>query len=171
MKTKCWHIWGAIVTTGLGILLHYIYDWSGGAFAAALFSAVNESTWEHLKLLAFPFLLFAALEYFCYGKELSNFTPAKFLGVLAGMFTITAAFYTYTGILGNHFLIADIATFLIGVVTAYLVSYRTLSSGRFSSRAARCLSGLGIAALVLLFFLFTFRPPAIGLFLDPANGA
>ena len=31
--------------------------------AAALFSAVNESTWEHMKLLAVPWILFSLVEY------------------------------------------------------------------------------------------------------------
>ena len=41
----------------LGVLLHFTYEWSGDNAVVGLFSAVNESTWEHLKLLFFPFLL------------------------------------------------------------------------------------------------------------------
>lgn len=39
----------------LGVLLHFTYEWSGDNPAVGLFSAVNESTWEHLKLIFFPY--------------------------------------------------------------------------------------------------------------------
>lgn len=35
----------------LGVLLHFTYEWAGDNAVVGLFSAVNESTWEHLKLL------------------------------------------------------------------------------------------------------------------------
>ena len=48
----------------LGVLLHFTYEWSGDNPIVALFSAVNESTWEHLKLLFFPMLLLTIIELF-----------------------------------------------------------------------------------------------------------
>jgi hypothetical protein len=47
----------AVACTLLGTLLHFAYDFSGQNFVVGLFSAINESTWEHLKLLFMPFLL------------------------------------------------------------------------------------------------------------------
>ena len=38
----------------LGSLNHFLYDWTGGSSLAALFCPINESPWEHLKLLFFP---------------------------------------------------------------------------------------------------------------------
>ena len=46
-----WRVGGFIFTAVVGTLLHFLFDWTGGSVAAALFSAVNESIWEHLKLL------------------------------------------------------------------------------------------------------------------------
>ena len=43
----------------MGTLLHFLFDWTGGNAVVALFSAVNESIWEHLKLLFYPMVLFA----------------------------------------------------------------------------------------------------------------
>ena len=42
---------GFAVTSLGGTLLHFLYDWTGKAAWAAPFSGVNESTWEHMKLL------------------------------------------------------------------------------------------------------------------------
>ena len=70
----------------LGVLLHFTYEWSGDNAVVGLFSAVNESTWEHLKLLFFPFLLLTILEVLLRGNMLpEQFLPARVLGILAGM--------------------------------------------------------------------------------------
>lgn len=67
----------------LGVLLHFTYEWSGDNAVVGLFSAVNESTWEHLKLLFFPFLLLTILEVLLRGNMLpEQFLPARVLGIL-----------------------------------------------------------------------------------------
>jgi hypothetical protein len=170
MKLKRWHIVGAIVTLVLGTLLHFTFDWSGGNLFVGLFSAVNESVWEHLKLLAVPILLFAIIEYFAYGRAYDNFIPAKLLSVLAGMLTIVVFFYTYTGIIGEDFLAADISLFVLGTLVAWFVSYKLLKSGRLSSQNARIYGLLGLFVLVVVFIIFTFAPPQLPPFQDPVSG-
>lgn len=48
----------------LGTLLHFTYEWSQNNAIVGLFSAVNESTWEHLKLLFFPMFFLTLFELF-----------------------------------------------------------------------------------------------------------
>ena len=48
----------------LGTLLHFAFEWSGNNLFVANFSSVNESTWEHLKLLFYPMLLTTIIGYF-----------------------------------------------------------------------------------------------------------
>ena len=59
-------VWREVLLTGytvlLGSLLHFVYGWSGGSVLAAGFSAVNESTWEHMKLLFFPVFLLTLVQ-------------------------------------------------------------------------------------------------------------
>ncbi|MBQ3108268.1 MAG: hypothetical protein IJC67_01520 [Clostridia bacterium] len=170
MKSKRWHIIGFFFTSLMGTLLHFLYEWSGNSPFVALFAAVNESTWEHLKLLVIPFFFFAIFEYFAYGRDHANFAAAKFFGALAGMLTITALFYTYSGILGYSLPAINIAIFYIGVFMAYYVSFRILKGERFPSPTAKLLSLLGIVGLLALFFYFTFYPPDLGIFSDPWRG-
>ena len=49
-----WEILGFLVVGGMGLLLHYAFDWSGGSRFVAAFAGVNDSTWEHMKLLYLP---------------------------------------------------------------------------------------------------------------------
>ena len=63
-ELRRWEIVGFIATGLFGTLLHFVYEWSGGNRVIAAFSAINESTWEHMKLLFFPALLFTAVPVF-----------------------------------------------------------------------------------------------------------
>lgn len=168
---KKWQIIGAVFTIIVGSLLHFTFEWSSGNRIVGLFSAVNESTFEHLKLLITPVLLFAVIEYFAYGRKYPNFVPAKVLSVFVGMAVIVVLFYTYTGIIGQNFLAADIATFVLGVTAAYLFSCRILSSNKLSSAGANIAAWLLLAALIAGVVLFTLDPPRIELFRDPVTGS
>jgi hypothetical protein len=167
---KKWHVAGALFTLVVGTLLHFVFDWSSGNLFAGVFAPVNESVWEHLKMLITPVLLFSVLEYFVYGHEYPNFVPAKVLSVFVGMAVIVVLFYTYSGIIGQNYLPADILTFILGVAAAYVFSYRLLSSGRLSSVNANILSWFFLTVLIVCTVFFTFNPPHIDIFKDSVTG-
>ena len=106
-------VWREVLLPGytvlLGSLLHFVYGWSGGSVLAAGFSAVNESTWEHMKLLFFPMFLFSVVQVCCLGRNYPNFLAARGVSTVTGVALIPVLFYTYTGVLGRHLLMADIA--------------------------------------------------------------
>lgn len=166
---KKMQITGALFTLILGTLLHFTYDWSGGNTVVRIISATNESTWEHLKLLAMPIFLFGIAEYLAYGKQVKNFGPVKALSILLGMVVIVVVFYAYVAIVGKHFLWADIGTFVLGVIAAYWFSARFLNTQYFSSVFSVVLGWMGLAIIFACFALFSFFPPNIGLFLDPVS--
>lgn len=45
---------GFIVISIVGTLLHFLYEMSGHNKIVAIFAAVNESTWEHIKIALTP---------------------------------------------------------------------------------------------------------------------
>lgn len=167
MKLKTWHILGMIFTIITGSLLHFTYEWSGKNPIVASFSPVNASTWEHLKMLFVPFIVFTIIEHFGYGRNRPNFIPIKFIAIIAGLGTIITVYYTYTGILGKHILTVDIAVYILGVLVTYWVSYYYLQTLRFSYVSVITLGCFGFIILALCFVLFTYRAPHIGLFYDP----
>lgn len=169
MRRKDWQILGALVTLVLGSLLHFTYDWSGESPIIGLFSPVNESVWEHLKLLATPMLLFALVEWFTYGKSHPGFLPVRVLSIWLGMGVIVLLFYLYTAILGKNFLPADVAIFIIAVFIAYFFSNRLLAASALSSKSAFLLGLVLLLLLVVVLAVFTFAPPHWNLFLDPVT--
>ncbi len=169
MKLKKYEVIGAVFTAIVGSLLHFTYEWSGNNPVVGAISAVNESTWEHLKLFVVPMIIFSCFEFIIFRKMHKNFVPVKLLSILIGMSTITVAFYTYKGVLGYNFLAADIGTFILGITAAYVFSFKRLKSGKFSSRSANIAGIAGTVVLVACIVLFTFYPPHIGLFKDPVS--
>ena len=78
-----WQMAGFIFTAVMGTLLHFLFDWTGGSAVAALFSAVNESIWEHLKLLFYPMAAVAIMEYFFWGRDVRSFWCIKLIGIFS----------------------------------------------------------------------------------------
>ncbi len=150
-----------------GVLLHFTYEWSNRNPAVALFSAVNESTWEHLKLLFFPMLLLMISEVlFMKSKLPDNYLQARTLGILSGMAFIIITFYTLWGVLGKTLEFISIAIYFLGVSCALVCENKLYTRPAIINRS---ISVFILLLLTLAFFVFTFHVPNIGLFYDLAQ--
>lgn len=165
-----WQMVGFIFTAILGTLLHFLFDWTGGSVLAALFSAVNESIWEHMKLLYYPMLLFAMAEYRAWGREVGQFWCIKLIGILFGLVLIPVLYYTYTGVLGVEADWFNIAIFFLAAAAAFWLETKLLQSG-FACPLGPGLSFVLIILIAVLFTVLTFSPPQIPFFRDPVTGA
>ena len=94
-KQTALHIAGAILVCAMGTLAHFVYEWSGNNPVVGLFCAVNESTWEHIKLLFFPMLLYTGWRAVrTHGREPAA-TAAFLAGNLAGCVYSGCVLYLY----------------------------------------------------------------------------
>ena len=159
----CWAIGGFLFTSILGTLLHFAFEWSGGDTFVALFSAVNESIWEHMKLLFFPMLLFSLMEYTKIGKDFPNFWCVKVLGTSVGLAAIPALYYTYTGSLGVSADWFNIAIFFIAAGLAYWLETKLLQAGGLRCRFPAAALGM-LLIFGIVFVMLTFYPPNLPLF-------
>ena len=167
-SVSIWQLMGFAVTSLGGTLLHFLFDWTGGALWIAPFSGVNESTWEHMKLLFWPMFLFAVLQSFFF-QERTDFWCVKLKGTLLGLFLIPILFYTYNGVIGQSPDWINIAIFFVAAAVAYVYEARQLQKAPVpcpSQRGAVIL----LCAIAALFVLFTFLTPEIGIFKDPLTG-
>jgi hypothetical protein len=163
-----WQLMGFAVTSLGGTLLHFLYDWLGEAVWIAPLSGVNESTWEHMKLLFWPMLFYALFESLFF-RSCENFWCVKLRGTLLGLVLIPVLFYTYNGAVGKSPDWLNIAIFFVSAAAAYLLETRLFRKETLRCAAPR-LALTVLLAIGALFFLFTFRPPEIGLFKDPLTG-
>lgn len=156
---------GFLFISAIGTLLHFLYDWTGGNLIVAAFSGVNESTFEHLKLFYWPFLIFAIYEWFRYGKDMRGFWFIKLKSLLLSLTFIVAFFYTYRGVFGFNIDSLNILDFFIAAALSRIYEMGAKRK-RYSKRLDK-ISLVLITIVGLLFVVFTFYPPHIGLFKDP----
>ena len=155
-----------LFTAIVGTLAHFLYQWSGENLVVALFTPVNESTWEHLKLLFFPMIFYSIFEAFLFRNRIPELFYANVAGALTGILSVIVLFYTYTGIWGTNCLAADITVFLVSVLIAFLTGYFLLEE-REKLKRFKWLLLLALVLCTIAFFFFTWNPPDIGLFRNP----
>lgn len=165
---KLWQFGGFVFTSVFGTLLHFAYEWSGNSPLLAPFAAVNESIFEHIKLLYFPTLIFSVVQWFLGGKEFNNFWCAKLAGSLAGIIIIPTLYYTYRGALGTFIDWFNIAIFFIAAAATYLTEYFILKGNKSRFNEGLCLTLLLVFGAG--FITLTYLTPHIPLFADPVTG-
>ena len=156
-----------IITVALGVLLHFTYDFLDQNPIVGIFSAVNESTWEHLKLLFFPMLISTIFGYFYFNQKYPSYLCARTISIIISMLFTVVFFYTYTGILGRNIAYIDISSFFI---SALIGEYITNKLVNFNFKCNKNIAIIVLFTLFILFSIFTFNPPNIGLFEDPLTG-
>lgn len=164
-KLKKYTIIGIVFVLITGTLSHFIYEWSGNNFIVGFFFPINESTWEHMKLVFFPTLLYSVFMYQKLNKQYSYLLSSLCLGILGGTFLIPVIFYTYTGILGYNTLLLDIVTFGFSVLFAFYSIYKSTLSHKITS--CNPLFCVIVIVVTICFIIFTYAPPQIGLFAAP----
>ncbi len=161
-----WQTAGFIFTGVLGVLLHFLYDWTGENVIVGTFSAVNESIFEHMKLLFFPMFLFAIIENRFIGKEYENFWCTKLAGIVLGVVLIPVLYYTISGVFGTIPDWVNIAIFFVSVAVSYIAETKLLKKDNISCESSKT-AFLLLILIALVFIALTFAPPQIPLFEDP----
>lgn len=156
---------GTILVTIAGTLFHFLYDWSNQNFIIGLFTPVNESTWEHMKLVYIPMFLYFIAEFSFLYKAYPKLVCADFAGILVGTLLVPVLFYTYTGVLGFHNMFLDILTFILSVLGGFLVRCRSLLLP--CHRRNTFFYFLSVLILGVCFLIFTYHPPVAALFISP----
>lgn len=156
-----------IIICIVGTLGHFLYEISGHNKIVALFSAVNESTWEHIKIALTPIFLWGLIDGYKYGM-LDNYFVAKALSLLVVIFLIPIIFYTYTSITKKAILPIDIITFYITIYCSELVFYKIVELDSFGF----IYNYFGLIIMFIIFGIYmsaTMLPMKNFLFKDPIS--
>lgn len=165
ISLKTFEIISTIFTIIVGTLLHFVYEWSNNNIVVGIIGAINESTWEHLKILFIPMLITTIVGYY-YFKDTPNYLCNKTKGILLALSFIVIFFYTYSGIIGTDFAFINILSFIVAIIVGEVYTYKKIQS---NYKCSDYLSMKILTILTLCFIVFTFTPPHIGLFKDPIN--
>ena len=161
-----WQIAGFVFTGTAGVLLHFLFDWTGGNIVVAPISAVNESIWEHIKLLFFPMLTFALIQNRNMGWVYPEFWCVKLIGILLSSALIPVLYYTVNGSLGQTPDWVNIAIFFVTAAIGYFIEWWLFKRGIVECKSPK-LARLILLIVALVFVIWTFTPPRVPLFKDP----
>lgn len=165
---RSWEFAGFFFIFFMGALFHFVFEFSGYNSLVGLIAPVNESVWEHLKLVYFPGLMFLIIEYFFVGKKFQAFFMGKAISLYIMCGTILGGYYLYTLFIEDN-LVYDIILMALSIVIGQIVSYYISVKIRISAWTV-VVSWLAIIALGILFVIFTFNTPELEPFKDSASG-
>jgi len=159
-----WEIGGFFFIGLIGAALHFTFELSNFSnMVVAFFSAVNESTWEHLKMVFWPGVVFSLIEYSYIRDQVNNFLVAKAVSLFVMPLIISIGWYGYTPFTQRSIFKLDLVLFYLAVLIGQIISYKILTREPLSKRATT-LSAVGLVVMLIAFSTFTFYPPEIFLF-------
>lgn len=162
-------LWMIFPLFALGSLLHFAYDWSKHNKKVAIFSAVNESYWEHIKIAFWPILLLAVVEFILGGYAYPSFIPAKTIALYVIPVSMIAMVFAYKHFTKKNILVVDILAFLISVALAQQISAMLLAQLDVDLLTI-LVSVPFLVTIVTSFVVFTLRPPKdTDFFKDPVS--
>lgn len=159
------YIIGFFFISIIGTLLHFTYDFSNHNKIVGLFSAVNESTWEHIKMVLSPFFIWSLVDGFFYGND-PNYFFSKLIGVLTIIIVIPLIFYGYKVFTKKSILVIDIATFFIAIFLSQYFSYIVLITAN-TFYIVNYISFVFLLSIFGIYLLSTVYPIKSFIFKDP----
>jgi hypothetical protein len=173
--------WGVAFVVIVGSLMHFAWEWSGRSVVVAVAAAVNESVWEHLKLLYWPFVWWAVgMWVYLRGRGVAappGYWSGKALGALLGPLLIVGLHYGYRAVTGAHVVWLDVLIFVVAAAgaqwAALLVAERWRHNLGLAQPADAWAAGVGLAvlaAMAVVYGVYTFWPPQLPLWLDSVTG-
>ena len=165
-----WIMWGIPFVFAAGAALHYVYALSGRSVVAATLAPVNESIWEHTKMAYLPTALWWGGYYKKHKADLSKdkWFSAALAALVACIAAMPAGYYLYTGIIGRHFLAADISLLALAAAAGQMLGRHIYKYGKGRPKAFTSMAL--IAAIGAVFAFFTFHAPHLPLFKDGLTG-
>lgn len=111
---------GVVFLMVVGSVWHFVHAASGDSALVGLVAPVNESVWEHTKLIAFPMLMWAAIVGWR-TRRLSAAFVGGVAGGLVGTVLMVVGYYGYVAMLGSGWFPMDMVLFALCALVALAV--------------------------------------------------
>jgi hypothetical protein len=163
-------VFGAVFMALLGSALHFFFDWFGQSTIVGLFGPINESIWEHSKLVFWPPLLWYAFIALSLRRTRNLELAVAAAAALWFMPLFQIVFYyAYAAIAHRNLFAMNILDFVLAIVLGQVLFYQ-LATRLHCTRNGRVAALLSVIVLSGMFVFFTLLPPHVPLFMDPTNG-
>jgi hypothetical protein len=162
-------LWMIVPLGLLGSVLHFLFDWTKHNRLVAIFSAVNESYWEHVKIAVWPVFLLNIFLFSLGGYQIPSFVPAATIALYSIPVSMVGLVFLYKALTKRNVLWLDISIFFVCIAVAQSIFVLVLEQLSATSGTV-VVASLFLLGLIIAFLLFTFRPPGEpDIFVDPIN--
>ena len=149
----------------LCFLFHFIYEWLPSSITA-IFFPVNESIWEHMKLLFSAVIFYGIIDYIILQKfkiKYNNFFISLFVSALTIIPIYLSLFLPIYYKIGENMVIT-IGIMLIAIIISQVISYKILKAKDFDK--LNIVSLILIIVSYIIFAYLTYNPLKNELFFD-----
>lgn len=156
---------GIFFTYFLGLFLKYsciIFNWEVWTL---IFGAVNQSTWEEIKVFTLPYVIWSGVEFCTYQISFKRFVVAKTLGLYSILILFISEFALcsiYYDVIPNLFRIIVEGLVCISI---YFISYKILNKNFYIGDIFVLSIFLDIL-FISMYLSFTINPPHLNVFKD-----
>ena len=159
---------GVFIIMGLSFVSHFMYEWFNNFIFSILFP-VNESIWEHMKLLFTPVLFFSVFEYTLYrikGINVNNFLLSLGCSTIVGIASYLIIYLPIDYFFG-HSMVVSIILLFIDYCFMSFISYIFISGDEIKYS---CVFGSSLILIILfMFYYLTYYPVHSYIFYDVKN--
>lgn len=163
IKPETYTLIGILVLFVVGSLFHFLYSLTGECFIIGLFVPINESIFEHTKMVVLPIYIWWSIFYLFRKKDLfvnAWFTSAL-IAMISAIIAIPMLFYFYSQAFGIESLVIDILILLISLAIGQILGLHYYRHGKgIEYHFAIVL----MIVIIILFAFFTINPPAFPIF-------
>ena len=163
IKPETYTLIGILVLFVVGSLFHFLYSLTGECFIVGLFVPINESIFEHTKMVVLPIFIWWFIFYLFRKKDLfvnAWFTSA-IIAMISAIIAIPMLFYFYSQAFGIESLVIDILTLLVSLAIGQILGLHYYRHGKgIEYHFAIVL----MIVIIILFAFFTINPPAFPIF-------
>ena len=160
IKPETYTLLGILVLFAVGSLFHFLYSLTGECFIIGLFVPINESIFEHTKMVVLPVFIWWFIFYLFRKKDLfvnAWFTSAL-IAMISAIIAIPMLFYFYSQAFGIESLIIDILILLASLAIGQILGLHYYRHGKGIEYH------FAIFLIIILFAFFTINPPAFPIF-------
>lgn len=167
MSIKKSKIIGFFIIFLLCFFLHFLYEWIPNPLLS-IFLPVNESIWEHMKLLPTSFLLYSIIEYFWLKKNnnFNNYLFQAFIVPLIGIILYLIIYIPIYNMIGDNMAV-NIGLLGLIIIIEQFISYKFLLSTNIKHQSI--IGIIGIIVMYIVFGYLTYKPIQNYIFYDTKN--
>lgn len=152
----------SIIIFALSTLIHSLYNYLP-CYITSFIVPVNESIWEHMKMIFSAYMLFLLIKVLFFKKHEKNLTSSFVIGALFNIVIFLIIYVPIFYIFGENMIVTLIIYFITIIISNYFI-YKMQQ--KKNNEKLNKITGFSIILIYLIFIILTYYPIKGKLFFD-----